>query len=83
MSGLPDDLAAASPRTDARFTLLAGAETRCFLPSGQQKTYRWLEARRPGAHALHLIPGYTHMDMFFGRDAACEVFPHIVRVLAH
>jgi hypothetical protein len=81
--GLPDDLTAAPPRTDARFTLLAGAENRCFLPSGQQRTHRWLEARRPGVHELHLIPGYTHMDMLFGRQADREVFPRIVRALAH
>jgi hypothetical protein len=82
VTGLPDNLAAAPPRTDARFTLLAGAENRCFLPSGQERTYRWLEARRPGTHALHLIPGYTHMDMLFGREAARDVFPRIVRALA-
>jgi hypothetical protein len=82
VTGLPDDFTAAPPRSDARFTLLAGAENRCFLPRGQERTYRWLEARRPGTHALHLIPGYTHMDMLFGRDAARDVFPHIVRALA-
>ena len=80
--GLPDDFAAASPRTDARFTLLAGAENRCFLASGQRRTHAWLEARRPGASELHLLPGYSHMDVFFGRDAARDVFPKIVAALA-
>ena len=79
--GLPDDFAAAPPRTDARFTLLAGAENRCFLPSGQRRTHAWLEARRPGASELHVLPGYTHMDVFFGRDAARDVFPKIVAAL--
>jgi hypothetical protein len=81
--GLPDDLTAGPPRTDARFTLLAGAENKCFLPSGQLRTHRWLEARRPGAHALHVVPGYTHMDMLFGRQADGEVFPLILRALAY
>ena len=49
VDGLPDDFAAAPPRTRARFTLLAGAENRCFLPSGQRRTHAWFEARRPGA----------------------------------
>jgi hypothetical protein len=82
VQGLPDDLAAAPPRTDARFTLLAGAENRCFLPSSQRRTHAWLDARRPGFHALHVLPGYTHMDVFFGRDAPRDVFPRIVAALA-
>ena len=80
--GLPDDLTAAPPRTDARFTLLAGAENRCFLPSGQRRTNAWLNARRPGTATLHVLPGYSHMDVFFGRDAAREVFPRIAAALA-
>jgi hypothetical protein len=80
--GLPDDFTAAPPRTDARFTLLAGAENRCFLPSGQRRTHAWLNARRPGVDTLHVLPGYSHMDVFFGRDAPREVFPRIVEALA-
>jgi hypothetical protein len=78
---LPDDLVARAPQTDARFTLLAGAENRCFLPSGQRRTYDWLNARRPGAHALHFLPGYTHMDVWFGRDAPRDVFPRVLAAL--
>jgi hypothetical protein len=81
VSGLPDDFAAAPPRTDARFTLFAGAENRCFLPSSQRRTHAWLNARRPGASELHVLPGYSHMDVFFGRDAARDVFPKIVAAL--
>jgi hypothetical protein len=81
VAGLPDDFTAAPPRTDARFTLLAGAENKCFLPSGQRRTHAWLEARRPGASELHLLPGYSHMDVFFGRDAPRDVFPKIVAAL--
>jgi hypothetical protein len=82
VDGLPDDFLAAPPRTDARFTLIAGAENRCFLPESQRRTHAWLEARRPGSSELHLLPGYTHMDVFFGRDAARDVFPRIVGALA-
>jgi hypothetical protein len=40
---------------------------------------------RPGARApaLHLIAGYTHMDMLFGRHAVRGVYARIVRDLAH
>jgi hypothetical protein len=82
VDGLPDDFTAAPPRTDATFTLLAGAENRCFLPSSQRRTRAWLNARRPGAADLQLLPGYTHMDVFFGRDAARDVFPRIVQALS-
>jgi hypothetical protein len=82
VAGLPPDLAAPPPRTAARFTLLAGAENRCFLPEGQRRTHAWLHNRLPGrGHALHLLPGYSHMDVFFGRDAARDVFPRILEGL--
>jgi len=80
--GLPDDFLAAAPPADTRFTLLAGAENRCFLPSGQRRTHAWLNARRPGVDALHVLPGFSHMDVFFGRDAPRDVFPRIVAALA-
>jgi hypothetical protein len=82
VGGLPDDFTAAPLRTGARLTLLAGSENRCFLPSGQRRTHAWLNARRPGVDALHVLPGYSHMDVFFGRAAPREVFPRIVAALA-
>ena len=42
--GLPDDFLAAAAAPRPRFTLLAGAENRCFLPSGQRRTHAWLNA---------------------------------------
>jgi hypothetical protein len=81
VDGLPDDFLAAAPPADTRFTLLAGTENRCFLPAGQRRTHAWLNGRRPGVDELHMLPGYTHMDVFFGRDAAREVFPKIVSAL--
>lgn len=80
--GLPDDLLAAAPPDGTRFTLLAGAENRCFLPSCQRRTHAWLGARRPGVDTLHILPGYSHMDVFFGREAPRDVFPRIVAALA-
>jgi hypothetical protein len=82
VDGLPDDFAAQPPKTDARLALLAGAENRCFLPSGQRRTQAWLNGYRPDAAALEVLPGYTHMDVFFGRDAPRDVFPRIVVALA-
>ena len=85
---LPADLAVASPRTDAAFTLLAGERNRCFLPESQRRSYEHFRAaalaagRDPGRHALHVLPGYSHLDVFFGRRVGDEVFPVILGALA-
>jgi hypothetical protein len=72
---LPADVEAQAPATDARFVLFAGADNRCFLPASQQRTHAFLAAQRPGHHALHVVPGYGHLDVFMGRNAARDVFP--------
>jgi hypothetical protein len=72
---LPVDVTAQAPETDARFALFAGADNRCFLPESQERTFTFLEAQRPGYHALHVLPGYGHLDVFMGRRAAEDVFP--------
>ena len=74
---LPLDFAAQAPATDARFALLAGAENQCFLPESQERTFAWLDERSPGSHSLHVLPGYGHLDVFMGKDAARDVFPLI------
>ena len=37
---------------------------------------------QPGRHALHVVPGYGHLDIFLGRNAARDVFPGMVAELA-
>lgn len=78
---LPEDVAERPPETDARFIFLAGALNRCFLPESQHRTYERLAQRRPGYHALHVIPDYGHLDIFMGQDAARDVFPLILTEL--
>jgi hypothetical protein len=72
---LPRDFTAQAPRTDARIVLFAGVENRCFLPESQERTFRWLDGHAPGRHALHELPGYSHLDVFMGKHAARDVFP--------
>ncbi|WP_075008586.1 alpha/beta fold hydrolase [Stigmatella aurantiaca] len=74
---LPEDVAERPPETDARFVLLTGALNRCFLPESQRRTHEQLSRHRPGYHALHVIPGYGHLDIFMGQNAARDVFPLI------
>lgn len=79
---LPADAATRPPRSDARFAFFAGTENRCFLPESQVRTHAAFEAREPGRHALHVLDGYSHLDVFMGRRAADDVFPLIESELA-
>lgn len=74
---LPARFASSPPRTSARIVLLAGARNRCFEAESQRRTFRFLETHAPGRHRLHVLPGYGHLDVFMGKDAARDVFPVI------
>jgi pimeloyl-ACP methyl ester carboxylesterase len=78
---LPRDFVAQPPRTDARFVFFAGSENRCFLPESQVETYRWFDNHKPGKHALHQLDGYSHLDVFMGKDASRDVFPLMINEL--
>lgn len=75
---LPHDFTAQAPQTDARFVFLAGDRNECFLPASQRRTFDWFEAQAPGRHALHVLSGYGHLDVFMGKDASSQVFPTII-----
>ncbi|MGH9133598.1 MAG: lipase family alpha/beta hydrolase [Ilumatobacteraceae bacterium] len=79
---LPRSFASGPPQTDARFVLFAGRDNRCFLPDSQEATFEFLDGHRRGYHALHVVPGYGHLDMFFGERAHVDVFPQILEELA-
>jgi predicted alpha/beta hydrolase len=74
---LPEDAVASPPRSRPRWTFLAGSANRCFLARSQERSFAWLDGLEPGRHALVEVPGYTHLDLFFGRDAERDVFGHI------
>jgi pimeloyl-ACP methyl ester carboxylesterase len=78
---LPRDFCAQSPETDARFAFFAGARNRCFLPRSQVETFRHFDAWRPGFHSLHVLPGYSHLDVFLGKEAHRDVFPLMAAAL--
>jgi hypothetical protein len=61
---------------------VAGSANRCFLPASQERSFAWLDRIEPGRHALIELPGYTHLDVFFGRNADRDVFDRIVNALA-
>lgn len=71
---LPGDIAAAAPKTKARFALFAGEDNLCFLPDSQSRTFQYLNSHRD-FDTLQIVPGYGHLDMFMGKNAARDVFP--------
>ncbi|MEV4355623.1 hypothetical protein ACWEPL_00460 [Nonomuraea sp. NPDC004186] len=81
IDGLPDDYTAQEPRTDARIVFLAGELNRCFLPESQRRSYDFFSRFAPH-HSLHLLCGYSHLDVFFGERAHRDVFPLIIEELA-
>jgi len=78
---LPADFVSQPPRTDARFAFLAGECNACFLPESQQRTYDFFQRQRKDYHSLQVLPGYGHLDVFIGKDAARDVFPIILEEL--
>ena len=79
---LPANFVAQAPQTDARFSFITGGLNNTFLPESQQRTFDWFEAREPGRHSLHIIPGYGHLDVFIAETAAENVHPIILGELA-
>ena len=72
---LPKDFIAQPPKTEARFSFFAGQMNRCFLPESQVKSFEYFNNIRKNYHTLHLLPHYGHLDPFFGKNAARDVFP--------
>lgn len=75
LAGLPADFVAQAPRTTARFAFFAGAKSGCFLPESQIRSHEYLNSFRSDYHTLHVLPDYSHLDVFIGRRAARDVFP--------
>ncbi len=74
-SELPADFIAQEPATTARFAFFAGVDNHCFLAESQQRTFDFFDAWHKGYHSLHMLPNYGHLDVFFGKNAAKDVFP--------
>ena len=75
---LPEDFIAQPPCSDARFAFFAGERNTCFLPASQQLTFDFFESHAPGRHSLHVLPRYSHLDVFMGKEAAHDVFPLMI-----
>lgn len=78
---LPETYAAMEPKTKARFILYSSEKNDCFTADGQANTFGFLNAFTPGLHKLRHLPGYGHLDVFFGKNAHQDVFPKILKDL--
>jgi hypothetical protein len=78
---LPRNFGVEPPKTRARIAFFAGELNRCFLPESQERTFRYFDRTRPGYHSFHVIPGYAHLDVFMGKNAARDVFPLMLEEL--
>ncbi|BCF99282.1 cholesterol oxidase [Paraburkholderia sp. PGU19] len=59
-----------------------GSKNLCYLPTSTEMTYDLLvEKFGPENYERHVIDGYGHIDCVFGKRAALDVFPTIVRYL--
>ncbi len=79
--GMPTDYAEVKPKTKARFAFLAGKENVCFKAVSQEKAYDHFNQLQKNYHTLHILPGYSHLDVFIGKDAHRDIFPIILEEL--
>ncbi len=60
-------------------TFVHGEKNACFLTESIDRALKRLsDANDPGLYKRHEIAGYGHIDCIFGRDAARDVYPHMV-----
>ncbi len=65
----------------ARLVFFTGRRNKCFLPDSQERSYDFFEKLRPGFHRLYAYADYSHLDIFFGRNSAEDIFPTMVKEL--
>lgn len=79
---LPALYTGAAPRTDARFVFMTGDRNRLFLTESMARTFDYFERYHPGRNTFQKLAGYGHLDVFFGKNSARDVFPFIVDELS-
>jgi hypothetical protein len=74
-SRLPENFVKRGPQTNARIHFYSGDKNLCFLPESQERSYDYLNSFRKDYHSLRILPDYSHLDIFMGKNAAADVFP--------
>ena len=78
LPALPHSFVDATPPQEQLWTFVGGERNVCFMPEGQERSQAWFRERSPQDHGFVEFPGYSHLDVFFGRDASKDTFPHIL-----
>jgi hypothetical protein len=78
LPALPRSFVDATPPQEQLWTFVGGERNVCFMPEGQERSRAWFRERSPQDHGFVEFPGYSHLDVFFGRDASKDTFPHIL-----
>ena len=78
LPALPRSFVDATPPQEQLWTFVGGERNVCFMPEGQERSRAWFRERSPQDHGFVEFPGYSHLDVFFGRDASEDTFPHIL-----
>jgi len=61
-------------------TFIHGALNACFRPEGTAMTAEMLSAANgPALYERHVVPRYGHIDCIFGKNAATDVYPLMLR----
>jgi len=68
-------------KTDARIVLFAGKKNKCFLADSQKATFDYLQSINPDKHGLYIMEEYSHLDIFFGKNAHQDIFPLMIKEL--
>ncbi len=79
---LPDNYLAHARKITTPILFLTGADNRVFADSNIE-CHRRLAALGCTQHELRVIPGYGHQDVFMGRNAAVDVFGHVIDFIRH
>jgi cholesterol oxidase len=79
-AALPDNYLSNAAAMPTPLLLAQGQDNRVFLDSNIRCHAR-LERMAPGRHRLKVFPGYGHQDVFMGKDAAADIFPHLIAFL--
>ena len=69
-------------RLNIPIAFIHGGENSCFLPESTEKTFNALrDTNGGGLYSRHIIPNYGHIDCIFGKNAAKDVYPIILKHL--
>lgn len=63
-------------------TFISGEENECYLPESTEITYNLLcDKNGADLYKRFVIPDYGHIDCIYGKNAARDIYPHILSQL--